>query len=153
LGRGRYERAAEYMHVVKALRDSWSGDAVLDDSASRQYARPSSIRAVNHSGPNYRLSDPFNLPRYPKGRPVCVQAGSSETDRRFAACHAEAVFTAQMEKATDATSYADLKALAAEGRSPDHVLILPGLSPVIGCSKPKHSAEDWFRDGAADGFN
>ena len=100
------------------------------------------------------MSDPFNLPRYPKGRPVCVQAGSSETGRRFAARHVEAVLTAQMEKATARDFYADLKALAAaEGRSPDHVLILPDLSPVIGSSKPKHSAEDWFRDGAADGFN
>jgi hypothetical protein len=33
------------------------------------------------------------------------------------------------------------------------VLILPGLSPMIGSTKSKHSTEDWFRDGAADGFN
>jgi hypothetical protein len=33
------------------------------------------------------------------------------------------------------------------------VLILPRLSPMIGSTKPKHSTEDWFRDGAADGFN
>src|SRR3546814_19248502 len=37
-----------------------------------------------------------------------------------------------MEKATAQTFYADLKALvAAEGRSPDQALILPGLSPMI----------------------
>ena len=40
------------------------------------------------------------MPRSPQGRPVFVQAGSSDTGRRFAARHAEAVFTAQMEKAT-----------------------------------------------------
>jgi alkanesulfonate monooxygenase SsuD/methylene tetrahydromethanopterin reductase-like flavin-dependent oxidoreductase (luciferase family) len=68
----------------------------------------------------------------PAGRPVFVQAGSSDTGRRFAARHAEAVFTAQMEKATAQDFYADLKALAvAEGRVPDQVLILPGLSPLI----------------------
>jgi alkanesulfonate monooxygenase SsuD/methylene tetrahydromethanopterin reductase-like flavin-dependent oxidoreductase (luciferase family) len=63
---------------------------------------------------------------------VFVQAGSSDTGRRFAARHAEAVFTAQMEKATAQEFYADLKRLVvAEGRSPDQALILPGLSPVI----------------------
>ena len=62
-----------------------------------------------------------------------VQAGSSDTGRRFAARHAEAVFTAQMEKATAKDFYTDLKRLAAaEGRAPDQILILPGLSPVIG---------------------
>ena len=29
----RYERAEEYMQVVKALWDSWADDAVLDDRA------------------------------------------------------------------------------------------------------------------------
>jgi alkanesulfonate monooxygenase SsuD/methylene tetrahydromethanopterin reductase-like flavin-dependent oxidoreductase (luciferase family) len=63
---------------------------------------------------------------------VLVQAGSSDTGRRFAARYAEAVFTAHMEKATAQVFYADLKALvAAAARPPDQVLILPGLSPMI----------------------
>ena len=100
------------------------------------YAREGSIRAVNHEGPHYQVAGPLNMPRGPQGRPVFVQAGSSDTGRRFAARHAEAVFTAQMEKATAKDFYADLKALAAdEGRSPDQVLILPGLSPVIGSTE------------------
>jgi FMN-dependent oxidoreductase (nitrilotriacetate monooxygenase family) len=129
----RYERAEEYMRVVTALWDSWSDDAVLDDRAGGQYARPGSIRAVNHRGAHYQVAGPLNVPRGPQGRPVFVQAGSSETGRRFAARHAEAVFSAQMEKATAKEFYADLKRLAvAEGRDPGQVLILPGLSPVIG---------------------
>jgi FMN-dependent oxidoreductase (nitrilotriacetate monooxygenase family) len=129
----RYERAEEYMRVVTALWDSWSDDAVLDDRATGQYARRDGIRMVNHGGPHYQVAGPLNLPRCPQGRPVFVQAGSSETGRRFAARYAEAVFTAQMEKATAREFYADLKRLVVEeGRSVDHVLILPGLSPVIG---------------------
>lgn len=129
----RYERAEEYMEVVRALWDSWSDDAVIDDRASGEYARPGTIRPINHKGRYYQVTGPLNLPRCPQGRPVFVQAGSSETGRRFAARHAEAVFTAQMEKATARDFYADLKKLASEeGRDPAHVLILPGLSPVIG---------------------
>ena len=129
----RYERAQDYMQVVKGLWDSWSDDAVVDDRGRGEYARPRSIRPVNHYGPHYQVTGPLNVPRCPQGRPVFVQAGSSDSGRRFAARHAEAVFTAQMERATAQEFYADLKALAVdEGRDPAHVLILPGLSPVIG---------------------
>ena len=129
----RYERAEEYMEVVKSLWDSWSDDAVIDDRVSGEYAHTGAIRPINHKGRYYQVSGPLNVPRCPQGRPVFVQAGSSETGRRFAARHAEAVFTAQMEKATARDFYADLKKLAVEeGRDPAHVLILPGLSPVIG---------------------
>ena len=129
----RYERAEEYMRVVKGLWDSWSDDAVLDDRAAGVYARAGGIRPVAHVGPHYQVTGPLNVPRGPQGRPVFVQAGSSDTGRAFAARHAEAVFTAQMEKATAIEFYRDLKRLAVgEGRSPDSILILPGLSPVIG---------------------
>ena len=132
----RYERAEEYMRVVTALWDSWSDDAVLDDRERGIYARPGSIRPIDHHGPHYQVTGPLNVPRGPQGRPVFVQAGSSETGRRFAARHAEAVFTAQMEKATARDFHADLKQLAiAEGRDPGQVLILPGLSPVIGATE------------------
>jgi FMN-dependent oxidoreductase (nitrilotriacetate monooxygenase family) len=128
----RYERAEEFMQVVTALWDSWADDAVVDDRSSGQYAKAEKIRAIDHEGTHYRVAGALNLPRSPQGRPVFVQAGSSDTGRRFAARHAEAVFTAQMEKATAQAFYADLKALVkAEGRAPDQALILPGLSPVI----------------------
>ena len=115
----RYARGEEFMQVVKALWDSWADDAVLDDRAGGHYARPDRIRPINHEGAYYKVAGPLNMPRCPQGRPVFVQAGSSDTGRRFAARHAEAVFTAQMEKATAQDFYADLKALAAaEGRPP-----------------------------------
>jgi FMN-dependent oxidoreductase (nitrilotriacetate monooxygenase family) len=132
----RYARAEEFMTVVKALWDSWGDDAVLDDRASGRYARADRIRPINHRGQFYKVAGPLNMPRCPQGRPVLVQAGSSDTGRRFAARHAEAVFTAHMEKRTAQAFYADLKGLArAEGRRPDQVLILPGLSPMIGSTE------------------
>src|SRR5229473_6955544 len=128
----RYARGEEFMTVVKALWDSWADDAVIDDRAGGRYARADRIRPINHKGEYYHVAGPLNVPRCPQGRPVLVQAGSSDTGRRFAARHAEAVFTAHMEKATAQAFYADLKALAAaEGRLPDQVIILPGLSPMI----------------------
>ena len=132
----RYVRGEEFMAVVKALWDSWAEDAVTDDRAAGSYAKPGRIRPIDHRGDYYRVVGPMNLPRCPQGRPVLVQAGSSDTGRRFAARHAEAVFTAHLEKATAQAFYADLKALAvAEGRPADQVLILPGLSAMIGSTE------------------
>ena len=128
----RYARAEEYMAVAKALWDSWADDAVLDDRPAGRYAKRGSIHALDHAGEHYKVAGPLNVPRCPQGRPVFVQAGSSETGRDFAARHAEVVFTAQMEKATAQAFYADLKARAAgAGRDPDRVAILPGFSPLI----------------------
>ena len=132
----RYERAEEYMAVVKGLWDSWADDAVLDDRSGGRYADPALVRPINHSGPHYQVAGPLNLPRSPQGRPVFVQAGSSDTGRRFAARHAEAVFTAHLEKSTARDFYADLKSLIADvGRDPEQVLILPGFSPIIGSTE------------------
>ncbi len=137
IGHGeRYERAEEYMTVVKALWDSWADDAVLDDRTGGRYADPQRVRAINHSGRFYKVEGPLNMPRSPQGRPVFVQAGSSEAGRRFAARHAEAVFTAHLEQVTAKAFYKDLKGLLAEeGRTPGDVLILPGFSPIIGSTE------------------
>lgn len=128
----RYARGEEFVAVANALWDSWAADAVVDDRASGRYARPERIRPIRHKGKYYDVAGPLNVPRCPQGRPVLVQAGSSETGRRFAARHAEAVFTAHMEKTTAQAFYADLKALAvADGRVASQIHILPGISPLI----------------------
>jgi FMN-dependent oxidoreductase (nitrilotriacetate monooxygenase family) len=132
----RYERAEEYMEVVKGLWDSWADDTVLDDREGGRYADRRRVRPINHSGAHYKVAGPLNLPRSPQGRPVLVQAGSSDTGRQFAARHAEAVFTAHLEKATAKAFYADLKSLAKDyGRDEHHVVILPGFSPIIGSTE------------------
>ena len=115
------------MTVVKALWDSWADDAVLDDRADRplRRARRASGRSTTRAH-IYKVAGPLNLPRCPQGRPVLVQAGSSDTGRRFAARHAEAVFTAHLEKATAQEFYADLKRLAAAERARSR----PGADPA-----------------------
>ena len=99
---------------------------------SGRFADTDRIRPINHEGQFYKVAGPLNLPRCPQGRPVLVQAGSSETGRDFAARHGEAIFTAQMEKETAQEFYKDLKArVIAAGREADQAIVLPGLSPLI----------------------
>jgi len=128
----RYLRAEEYLNITKALWDSWSDDAIVDNRASGLYAKIDGIRPIFHSGDYYKVAGPLNVPRCPQGRPVLVQAGSSEVGREFAARHAEAVFTAHLEMATAIDFYKDLKSRAkAQRRDPDSIIILPGFSPII----------------------
>ncbi len=132
----RYDKGEEFVQVVKALWDSWSDDAVVDDRESRLYLRRDRIHEINHHGANFDVAGPLNLPRPPQGWPVLVQAGSSDTGKAFAARHAEAVFTAHIEKSTAKAFYRDLKArVAAAGRSPDSLLVLPGISAMIGSTE------------------
>lgn len=128
----RYVRAEEFMAVVKALWDSWGDGAVLDNRETGQYADTGKIRAVGHRGEYYSVQGPLNLPRSPQGRPVLVQAGSSDTGRDFAARHAEALFTAHLEQTTARDFYKDVKArVRSVGRREDQALVLPGFSPAI----------------------
>ncbi|MGD9802903.1 MAG: LLM class flavin-dependent oxidoreductase [Hyphomicrobiaceae bacterium] len=128
----RYEMGDEFVEVTKALWDSWADDAIVDDRTRGIYARQDGIRAIDHVGPHFQVAGPLNIPRCPQGRPVLVQAGSSDAGIAFAARHAEAVFTAHLHKASAQSFYADLKARAAAlGRPADQVLVLPGISPMI----------------------
>ncbi len=128
----RYLMAEEFVQVVKDLWDSWADDAVVDERSGGVYAKSDRIRPIDFKGKYYSVAGPLNLPRSPQGRPVLVQAGSSDAGRDFASRHAEAVFTAHLEKATAQKFFSDIKKrAAAAGRAADQIIILPGLSPMI----------------------
>ncbi|NVH74142.1 LLM class flavin-dependent oxidoreductase [Paraburkholderia sp. JPY432] len=129
----RYARAAEFVDVVLKLWDSWEDDALVADRASGLYADPARVHAIAHHGPHFQVRGPLNLPRSPQGRPVLVQAGGSDAGVALAARDADAVFTAQTTFEGAQAFYRDIKArAAAHGRDPAHLLVLPGLYPVIG---------------------
>ena len=128
----RYLMAEEFVQIVKDLWDSWADDAVVDDRYGGVYAKSERICPIDFKGEYYSVAGPLTLPRSPQGRPVLVQAGSSDAGRDFASRHAEAVFTAHLEKATAQKFFSDIKKrAAAAGRAAGQIIILPGLSPMI----------------------
>ncbi|WP_068272312.1 LLM class flavin-dependent oxidoreductase [Aldersonia kunmingensis] len=128
----RYARAREFVDAVVALWDSWEDDAIVLDRESGIYADPAKIHEINHAGEHLRVRGPFNAARTPQGHPVLVQAGASNEGRGFAGRYAEAIFTAHQRLSDAQAFYADIKKRVAEfGRNPDHVKILPGISPFI----------------------
>ncbi|NUQ87543.1 MAG: LLM class flavin-dependent oxidoreductase, partial [Glycomyces artemisiae] len=77
----------------------------------------------------------------PQGRPVAVQAGGSSDGRRLAARVAEVVFSADQDLDHAKAFRAELRAgAAANGRSPDDIVVLPGLSTVIGSTEVEAKA-------------
>jgi FMN-dependent oxidoreductase (nitrilotriacetate monooxygenase family) len=144
----RYERAAEFTEVSFGLWDSWEDGAQVGDKASGTFADPSRIHEIGFKGKYFQVKGPLNVPRSPQGRPLIVQAGSSEDGREFAARYAEAVFTAQQTLADAQEFYTDLKARAARlGRDPDTVKILPGLVPFVGSTEAEaHALEQELED-------
>lgn len=128
----RYERAREFVEVACGLWDSWEEGALVFDKAAGVYADADKVHYLNHRGGSFEVRGPLDVPRSPQGRPVLVQAGSSETGRRFAAENAEIVFTAQPSLEGAKAFCADMKArAAANGRSPDAIKIMPGFMPII----------------------
>jgi FMN-dependent oxidoreductase (nitrilotriacetate monooxygenase family) len=137
----RYEKAREFLDVVTRLWDSWEDDALVIDPASGIFADSDKIHTIDHVGKHFRVRGPLNTARSPQGRPVYVQAGSSEDGRGFAAQFAEAIFTAHQTLSSAQQFYADIKSRAkAFDRNPDHVKILPGISPFIGSTQAEAKA-------------
>ncbi|MDR5801105.1 LLM class flavin-dependent oxidoreductase [Caballeronia sp. LZ001] len=141
----RYARAQEFVDVVTKLWDSWEDDALVADQATGRYADPSRVHSIEHRGQYFSVRGPLNVPRSPQGRPVLVQAGSSEGGRALAARFADAVFTAQTTLPSAQAFYKEMKErVARHGRNPDHFLLLPGLYPVVGGTEQEaraHKAE------------
>lgn len=108
----RYERAREFAEVVSGL---WHGGGFH-----------------GHDGQSFSVRDPLDLPRSPQGAPVMVQAGASDVGRDLAARTADVVFTAAQTFEEAKAFYDDLKGrMAAYGREPDDIKIMPGVSPVV----------------------
>ncbi|WBC01097.1 LLM class flavin-dependent oxidoreductase [Micromonospora sp. WMMA1976] len=129
----RYGRAAEFLEVAKELWDSWDDRAVLNDVPAGRYADSELIRPVKFQGERFRVAGPLNIARSPQGYPVIVQAGTSEIGQAFAAAHAEVVFSVTYTLAEAQEFYRSFKGkVAAAGRDPSLVKVLPGIVPIIG---------------------
>jgi FMN-dependent oxidoreductase (nitrilotriacetate monooxygenase family) len=128
----RYEVGDEFVEVVKQLWDSWDDDALVYDKTAKAQIDPDKVQEINFKGEFYSVKGPLNIPRPPQGYPVLVQAGSSERGKELAAKTAEVIFTAQQTLGAAQEFYSDVKSrLVRYGRTPDQLVIMPGLSPIV----------------------
>ena len=129
----RYQRAEEFVDVVKGLWDCWEDGAIVADRVSGAYIDAAKVRPLDHRGKFFQVKGPLNMQRCPQGHPVIIQAGGSPSGLELAARTADVVFSVVQELESARHAYADLKGrMVKYGRAPDHLAILPGVMPIIG---------------------
>jgi N-acetyl-S-(2-succino)cysteine monooxygenase len=129
----RYDRAAEFVEVVKGLWDTWDQDAFVHDKESGLFFDPGKMHVLSHRGKHFSVRGPLTVSRTPQGRPIIVQAGASEQGQEIAAASADIVFTAQTALDKAAEYYASVKQrLMQHGREQHELLLMPGILPIVG---------------------
>jgi FMN-dependent oxidoreductase (nitrilotriacetate monooxygenase family) len=130
----RYARAREFFDVVDGLWGTIGRDAFVDDKAGGVLLDPAKVHRLDHHGAHFDVAGPLNVRPSPQGKPVVVQAGSSDTGRALAAATADVVFTAQPTLASAQAFYRDMAARReGAGRAP--LRIMPGIYAVVGASE------------------
>lgn len=122
----RYDRAREFVALIKQLWDSWEDDAFVNS-----HVDPQKVHTIEHQGKWFAVRGPLDVPRSPQGHPVIIQAGQSEDGRNLAASIADVVFSPHRNIDEAKAYYADLRTrLVKIGRSPDDIRVLPGLAVI-----------------------
>ncbi|MFB9951907.1 NtaA/DmoA family FMN-dependent monooxygenase [Rhizobium puerariae] len=129
----RYDRADEFISIVRRLWDSWEDGAFIRDKKTGSFVDGDKIHSLNHVGKTFSVKGPLNVARAPQGHPVILHAGTSERSRNFGAGEADVIFAASATL-EDGLAYAnDMRRRARERGRPDgQIRILPGITPLIG---------------------
>lgn len=129
----RYARAESFLAAAHTLFDSWRGDEIIADKDAGRFLSAGDAGRFTYQDRHFDISGRFNVPCSPQGRPVIFQAGDSDHGREFAARAADAIFSRHGTLTEGQAFYADVKGrLAAYGRRPDQLLILPAATFVLG---------------------
>ena len=133
----RYARAAEFVDVARRLWDSWEDGAVLADKAERALHRSRADPRPRSRGEHFSVAGPLTVPRSPQGHPVLVQAGASDTGKRFAASCAEVIFTSHpaIETARGLPQRDARAARRIRPRARRRCKIMPAITPIIGATR------------------
>jgi FMN-dependent oxidoreductase (nitrilotriacetate monooxygenase family) len=129
----RYDQADEMVEACCALWDCWQPDALVLDKETGYFAHPDKVARANYAGRYIKTRGPMTMPRSPQGRPVFMQAGSSDRGREFAARWAEAIFCTMHTEADARVFYDDIKSrMEKYGRDPAQCQVCPAISVVVG---------------------
>jgi FMN-dependent oxidoreductase (nitrilotriacetate monooxygenase family) len=138
----RYERAGEFVDVVRKLWNTWDDDAFVRDRESGRYFEPDRMHVVHHEGKFFKVDGALNIARAPQGHPVIIQAGASDTGLELAARTAEVVFASASAPESAKASYDALKErMEKYGRRRDELKVLAGMPVVVGKTREEADAK------------
>ncbi|ROS51348.1 LLM class flavin-dependent oxidoreductase [Frigoribacterium sp. PhB24] len=128
-----YDRADEWMAVVRRLWHSWGEGALVADPATGRYADGTRIDAFRHRGEHFAVDGPLNAVPFERGDPLVVSPGGSARGLAFAGTQSDVQLALAPLQAQAVLDYrAKVLAAATEhGRGPDDVRVLFVVKPEI----------------------
>ncbi len=127
----RYDRADEWVDVVRKLWRSWEPDAIVEDAVNGVYADFRKVHTIDHEGRFFRVRGPLNTAPAAE-EPVMVQAGASGRGRDFAGKNSDVVL-ALASTPERMREYRDsIRTVAVEnGRDADAITVLFVVQPIV----------------------
>ncbi|MBF4601055.1 LLM class flavin-dependent oxidoreductase [Frigoribacterium sp. VKM Ac-1396] len=136
-----YDRADEWMAVVRRLWHSWGEGALVADPATGRYADGTKIDAFRHRGEHFAVDGPLNAIPFEHGDPLVVSPGGSARGLAFAGTQSDVQLALAPLQAQAVLDYrAKVLAAATEhGRGPDDLRVLFVVKPEIVSSRDEAS--------------
>jgi FMN-dependent oxidoreductase (nitrilotriacetate monooxygenase family) len=127
----RYDRAQEWVDVVRKLWRSWDSDAIVEDVERGVFADFTKVRNIDHDGQFFKVRGPLNTAPL-EHEPVMVQAGASGRGQDFAGQNSDVVLQlASTPERMSAYRESIRSVAAAAGRNPDDITVLFVVNPIV----------------------
>ena len=127
----RYDRAEEWVQVVRALWRSWDADAIIEDTAGGVFADFSKVRTIDHKGEFFQVRGPLNTAPLAE-EPVMIQAGASGKGQDFAGRNSDVILALASTPERMKAHRDEVRAVAARnGRNPDDIKVLFVVNPIL----------------------
>lgn len=130
---GAYDRAQEWLEVVRKLWHSWGPDSLVADPETHQFANGDAMDAFDHQGEFYRAAGPLNALPFGDHDPVIVSPGGSPRGLAFADEQSDVQLAAAPLNVASIRAYRDKIHSAArdQGRDAKDIRILFVFIPEV----------------------
>jgi FMN-dependent oxidoreductase (nitrilotriacetate monooxygenase family) len=127
----RYDRAQEWVDVVRKLWRSWEQDAIVEDTEKGVFADFTKVHTIDHDGQFFRVRGPLNTAPL-ASEPVMVQAGASGRGQAFAGQNSDVILQlASTPERMKAYRESIRQSAASAGRNPDDITVLFVVQPIV----------------------
>lgn len=128
-----YDRAEEWVDIVRSLWSSWGEGALVGDHAGGVFADASRIRVQRHRGEYFDVTGPLNAAPFEDGDPVIISPGGSGRGLDFAGRNSDVQLAMAPLTSESVIAYRQKihAAMRERGRRESDIKILFVLTPEI----------------------